>query len=193
MDSWIRLGLVWKADSMFNTPLFCLQHLSGYCIIQDFRALNMKDHQGPIKFKKVHETLMNLEQAAQTAFTILGQGQLQWNHTPLGVLGAQASFHQLFSAPLRDINGVLVHIDRVVLYHHQQDNHLVTLNKVLKTLYDNGLRLNIHQSQVGMDSANVMGFQISRCHIHMAAGQLGTAEQWEPPADAKMILTLQLL
>ena len=52
LDSWIRLGLVRKADSMFNTPLFCLQHPNGYRIVQDFRALNRKDHPEPIKFKK---------------------------------------------------------------------------------------------------------------------------------------------
>ena len=42
LDSWIRLGLICKADSMFNTLLFCLQHLDGYRIVQDFRALNKK-------------------------------------------------------------------------------------------------------------------------------------------------------
>ena len=36
LDSWIRLGLIPKANSMFNTPLFCLQHPDGYRIVQDF-------------------------------------------------------------------------------------------------------------------------------------------------------------
>ena len=106
---------------MFNTPLVCLQHTDGYRIVQDFRALNCKQQATPLKFKEVHETLhgmetfkpkvfsmldlsnlawqMNLsqEQAAQTAFTVLGQGQFQWNRTPLGVIRAQASFHRLLT------------------------------------------------------------------------------------------------
>ena len=36
LDSWIRLGLIRKANSLFNTPLFCLQHSNGYWIVQDF-------------------------------------------------------------------------------------------------------------------------------------------------------------
>ena len=40
LDSWIRLGLIRKADSMFNTPLLCLQHPDSYRIVQDFQALN---------------------------------------------------------------------------------------------------------------------------------------------------------
>ena len=104
LDSWIRLGLIRKADSMFNTPLFCLQHPDGYRIVQDFRALNCKQHATPLKFKEVHETLHGMEmskpkilstldlsdlawqinvcqeQEAQTAFTVPGQGQFQWNH-----------------------------------------------------------------------------------------------------------------
>ena len=81
----------------------------GYRIVQ---ALNKKQHVAPLKFKEVHGTLhgmerskpkefytldlsdlarqMNLsqEQAAQTSFTVRGQGQFQWNRTPLGVVGA---------------------------------------------------------------------------------------------------------
>ena len=71
LDSWIRLGLVRKADSMFNTPLFCLQHPNGYRIVQDFRALNRKDHPEPLKFKKIHETLLDLETSKPRIFSTL--------------------------------------------------------------------------------------------------------------------------
>lgn len=101
---------------MFNTPLLCLQHPSGYRNVQDFRALNQKDHREPIKFKKVDETLLDIEtskpkifstldlsnlvwqmnfleeQAAHTAFTTPGQGQFQWKQTPLGVMGPKRPF-----------------------------------------------------------------------------------------------------
>ena len=33
LDSWIRLGLIHKADSMFNTVLLRLQHPDGYRIV----------------------------------------------------------------------------------------------------------------------------------------------------------------
>ena len=90
LDSWIPY---------VQYPLFCLQQPAGYHIIHDFNALNREVHPEQTKFKRGHETLMNfaitktnivltmdlfdhawqmkmsLDQAAQTAFTIPGQGQ----------------------------------------------------------------------------------------------------------------------
>ena len=211
LDSWIRLGLIRKADSMFNTPLFCLQHPDGYRIVQDFRALNRKQQATPIKFKEIHETLhdletskpkvfstldlsdlawqMNLsqEQAAQTAFTVPGRGQFQWNRTPLGVLGAQAAFHRLLTTVLTGLPDVLVHIDRVIIYSQHWDHHLKTLRQALSALQKHGLTINLQKSQLGTDSADVMGFRIAQGHIHMAPTQIEVARHWEPPTDAKMI------
>ena len=196
LDSWIRLGLIRKADSMFNTLLFCLQDPDGYQIIQDFQALYRKQQATPLKFKEVHETLhgqevskpkvfstldlsdlawqMNLlqEQAAQTAFTVPGQGRFQWNRTPPGVIGAQASFHRLLTAVLKGLPGPLVHIDRVVIYNQHWDNHLQTLHQVLTALQKHGLTLNLQRSRLGTDSADVMGFHIAQGYIHMAPAKM---------------------
>ena len=128
---------------------------------------------------------MNLsqEQAAQTAFTVLGQGQFQWNRTLLGVIGAQASFHRLLTTVLKDLPGVLVHIDRVIIYHQHSDHHLKTLQQVLAALQT----LDLQRSQLGTDSTDVMDFRIAQGHIHMAPAQIEVAWHWEPPKDAKMI------
>ena len=106
---------------------------------------------------------MNLseEQAAQTAFTVPGQGQFQWNRTPLGVIGAQASFHRLLTTVLKDLPGVLVHIDRVIVYSQHWDPHVKTLRQVLMALRKHGLTLNLRRSQLGTNSADVMGFRIA--------------------------------
>ena len=61
LDRWIRLGLVGKADSMFNTPLFCLKQANGYPMVQDFRALNKTLTHKPIKFKEIYKTLAEIE------------------------------------------------------------------------------------------------------------------------------------
>ena len=39
---WIKLGLVRRADSMFNTPLRCIKTTDGWKVVQDFRELNAK-------------------------------------------------------------------------------------------------------------------------------------------------------
>ena len=57
LDQWIQLGLVRKADSMFNTPLFCLKQANGYPVVQDFRALNKT------LTKKTHQVQGDLQDA----------------------------------------------------------------------------------------------------------------------------------
>ena len=42
INAWIQLGLVRRAESMFNTPLVCIQTEGGQQIVQDFRELNQQ-------------------------------------------------------------------------------------------------------------------------------------------------------
>ena len=60
---------------------------------------------------------LNQEQATTTAFTLPGQGQFQWTQTPLGILRAEASFHRLFSLIFGKLPGLLVHVNRLILFH----------------------------------------------------------------------------
>ena len=60
-DSQALLGLVWKADSMFNTPLISLKDSEGYRVVQNFRALNKTLTHKPIKFKEIYKTLAEIE------------------------------------------------------------------------------------------------------------------------------------
>ena len=107
---------------------------------------------------------MNLsqEEATQTAFTVPGQGQFQWNGTPWGIIGAQASIHGLPTTVLRDVKGALIHIDRVIVYHHHWDEHLATLRLIHLAFQKHGLTLNLQHSQLGTDSTEVMGFRIAQ-------------------------------
>ena len=68
---WIGLGLIRNADSMFNMPLLCIQHQEGYRIVQDFQALNTKQLLVPLKFKKVHKTLQDIEMSKPKIFSTL--------------------------------------------------------------------------------------------------------------------------
>lgn len=70
-EQWIQLGLVRKADLMFNMPLFCLKHADSYRGVKDFRLLNRQRHQEAIKFKETYETLANIEKEQPRFFSTL--------------------------------------------------------------------------------------------------------------------------
>ena len=53
--------------------------------------------------------MLNQEQATTTAFTLPGQGQFQWTQTPLGILGAEASFHGLLTSIFGKLPSLLAH------------------------------------------------------------------------------------
>ena len=211
LEQWIRLGLVRKADSMFNTPLFCLRHADGYRVVQDFRLLNKQRAQESIKFKETYETLaqiekeqpqffstvdlsglawqmtLNQEQATTTAFTLPGQGQFQWTQTPLGILGAEASFHRLLSAIFGQLPGLLVHIDKLVLFNQTWEQHLQNLEQVFTLLERHQLKVNPGKTRLGTNDASIMGFHIEYGLIKMDPTQLGNAHHWAMPEDVKTI------
>jgi hypothetical protein len=44
LAEWLKLGVVQKSDSIYNSPVFCVPKKggSGYRIVKDFRELNQK-------------------------------------------------------------------------------------------------------------------------------------------------------
>ena len=67
---------------------------------------------------------------------------------PLGVLGAEVSFHPLLSSLFRHLPGVLVHINRLVIYHQNMEKHLETLDKVFQIISNQNLHLNVEKTQL---------------------------------------------
>ena len=52
LQQWVRIGLIRRADSLFNTPLFCLRHNYKYRVVQDFWPGNKTLPQEPIILRK---------------------------------------------------------------------------------------------------------------------------------------------
>ena len=101
LDEWLKLGVVKRSNSLYNSPLFCVpkKQGQGLRIVQDFRELNNHSHIDKYSMKEITECIgdigranssifstldltsgfwqMKLDEASQplTAFTIPGQGQ----------------------------------------------------------------------------------------------------------------------
>ena len=82
------------------------------------------------------------EQATTTAFTLPGQGQFQWTQTPLGILGAEASFHQLLTSIFGKLPGLLVHFNQLILFNQTWEQHTQNLARVFALLEQHQLRVN---------------------------------------------------
>jgi hypothetical protein len=105
LEEWLKLGVVKWANSLCNSPIFCVpkKRGQGLRVAQDFRKLNNHSHIDKYSMKEITECIgdigranstifstldltsgfwqMQLDEKSQTltAFTIPGQGQYQWH------------------------------------------------------------------------------------------------------------------
>jgi len=116
---WLKLGVVRRSQSMYNSPIFCVAKKTGrktgkgLRIVQDFRELNEHLHIDKYSMKEINECIGDIGLANSTifttldltsgfwqmplhpAFTIPGKGQFEWITSSMGLLGCPASFQRM--------------------------------------------------------------------------------------------------
>ena len=125
VTEWLKLGLVSKVESEFNSSLFLVKkkvpegHPPKYRIVQDFRRLNMACKPSNFRLARIEECLDNLAlkkskvfssidlrhgyynieispaDRHKTAFWVDSLGQLAWNVSAQGLVNLPASFSRI--------------------------------------------------------------------------------------------------
>jgi len=116
LEEWLKLEVVRRSDSLYNSPIFCVPKKQGLRIVQDFRELNQNSHIDKYSMKEITECIsdigranssilsmldltsgfwqIKLDEKSQplTPFIIPGKGQFHWVTSPMELLGCPASF-----------------------------------------------------------------------------------------------------
>ena len=213
IDEWLRLGVVRRSNSLYNSPIFCVpkKQGQGLRIVQDFRELNNHTHTDKYSMKEIHECIgdigrsnstifstldltsgfwqMPLDDKAThlTAFTIPGKGQFEWVTSPMGLLGCPASFQRLMEMVLRNIKQCIVYIDDLLIHSHTHEEHLQTLEEVLTRLENNNLKINLDKCIFGNNSVSYLGFVLTPEGVKPGTNKLLAIKNSNPPTDVKMI------
>jgi transposase InsO family protein len=213
LDEWLKLGVVKRSNSLYNSPLFCVpkKQGQGLRIVQDFRELNNHSHIDKYSMKEITECIgdigranstifstldltsgfwqMQLDEDSQplTAFTIPGKGQYHWVTSPMGLLGCPASFQRLMETVLRNINNVLVYIDDVLLHTATHEEHLQVLEKVFERLHQNHLKVNLDKCVFGNKEVSYLGFMLTPEGIKPGRNKLQAIRDAQPPTNIKMV------
>jgi len=213
VEEWLKLGVVRRANSLYNSPIFCVPKKEGrgLRIVQDFRGLNEKTHVDKYSMKEITECIGDIgranstifstldltsgfwqmpldnEAAKLTAFTIPGKGQFEWITSPMGLLGCPASFQRLMEQVLRNISNVIVYIDDLLIHTDTHEKHLQTLEQVLARLKSNNLKINLDKCIFGNPEVSYLGFLLTPQGIKPGRNKLKAIEKAKPPVDVKTI------
>jgi hypothetical protein len=59
LEEWLKLRVVWRSDSLFNSPIFCVpkKQGQGLQIMQDFQELNQNSHINKYSMKELTECI----------------------------------------------------------------------------------------------------------------------------------------
>ncbi len=73
LDEWLKLGVVKRANSLYNSAIFCVpkKQGQGLRVVQDFRELNNHSHIDTYSMKEITECLGDIGRANSTIFSTL--------------------------------------------------------------------------------------------------------------------------
>jgi len=73
LDEWLKLGVVKCANSLYNSPIFCIpkKQGQGIWVVQDFQELNNHSHIDKYFMKEITECIGDIGRANSTIFSTL--------------------------------------------------------------------------------------------------------------------------
>uniref|UniRef100_A0A8C5WC41 ribonuclease H n=1 Tax=Leptobrachium leishanense TaxID=445787 RepID=A0A8C5WC41_9ANUR len=109
-----------------------------------------------------HQIPMHPEDREKTAF-ICPLGFFEFNRMPQGLTGAPATFQRLMEKTVGDMNliEVLVYLDDIIVFGKTLEEHEQRLEKVLKRLHEEGLKLSLEKCQFCLPSVTYLGHVVS--------------------------------
>jgi hypothetical protein len=169
LAEWLKLGVVQKSDSLYNSPVFCAPKKggNGYRIVQDFRELNQKSLMNKYTMKDIHECIgdigrsestifstldltsgcwqmpLHSDSVPKTALTLLGLGQYEWLTLPMGLLSCPTNFQRLMEKLMDSIDNVIIYIYDLLIHSKTHEHHLQILDIVMSRLAENNMKINV--------------------------------------------------
>jgi len=184
LEEWLKLGVVKRSNSLYNSPIFCVPKKQGQGYIGRANSTIFSTLDLTSGFWQ-----MQLEDKSQqlTAFTIPGRGQFHWITSPMGLLGCPASFQRLMEGVLRNISNVIVYIDDLLVHTQTHEEHIKVLETVLERLHSNNLKINLEKCYFGNKEVSYLGFTLTPASIKPGKNKLKAIKDAKPPTDVKTI------
>uniref|UniRef100_A0A8C5LZN7 ribonuclease H n=1 Tax=Leptobrachium leishanense TaxID=445787 RepID=A0A8C5LZN7_9ANUR len=131
-----------------------------------------------------HQIPMHPEDKEKTAF-ICPLGFFEFNRMPQGLTGAPATFQRLMEKTVGDMNliEVLVYLDDIIVFGKTLEEHEQRLEKVLKRLHEEGLKLSLQKCQFCLPSVTYLGHVVSAEGVSTDPRKLEAVASWPRPRN----------
>lgn len=210
---WLQAGIVQRAKSPYNSPIFCVPKKTGQgmrCVL-DYRKLNSKTLEDKYSIRTIDECIEQIGRAGSsvfsaldltngywqlklrasdrpfTAFTIPGKGQFQWITTPQGLMGAPASFARLMDQLMADAENVITYLDDVLIHSKNHTSHLQHLRVAVDRIGAANLRLNPRKCTFGSSKVEYLGHTLTSTGIRPGNDKAKAVAEADTPKSLKQL------
>lgn len=106
---------------------------------------------------------------------------------PFGLTNAPASFQHLMNHNFRDMldRFVIIHLDNILIYSNNLEEHLQHVQQVLARLREVGLFAKAEKCEFHTTKVEFLGFVISPEGVSMDTGKVKTVLDWPMPNNLK--------
>ncbi|UYV83347.1 K02A2.6-like [Cordylochernes scorpioides] len=127
---------------------------------------------------------IKLSEESQTLTTFITPfGRYKFKRLPFGISSAPEHFQKRMSAILRGVNGVICHMDDILIFAKRKEEHDETLREVLRRLKNSGITLNKEKCQFGVSNVIFLGHYIDEHGIKANEKKVKAIAEMKPPTD----------
>lgn len=216
IDEMLKSGIIQKSSSPYNSPLWIVPKktdasgIKKWRLVIDYRKLNEQtvDDKFPIPqiddildklgrsnyfttidlAKGFHQIEMCPTDIAKTAFST-NLGHYEFMRMPFGLKNAPATFQRMMNNVLQEfINKIcFVYLDDIIVFSTSLQEHLVSLEKIFKTLKTVNLKVQIDKTEFLKKETEFLGHIVTPTGIKPNPIKVKTILDYPIPKTVKQI------
>ncbi|XP_030031283.2 uncharacterized protein K02A2.6 [Manduca sexta] len=112
-------------------------------------------------------------------------GRYYYNRLPFGLSSSPEVFHRVYKNIFKDIEGVEIYIDDVLIHARNEETHDKILEKVLKRAKESGIKFNIKKCQFKQKEVKYLGHILSSEGVKIDKNRVKAITEMREPKDQK--------
>ncbi|KAL3967106.1 alpha-2-macroglobulin-like protein [Sarotherodon galilaeus] len=206
----LDLGIIEVSSSEWCSPIVLVPKKDDtlrFCI--DFRYLNAVSKFDPYPMPRVDDLLERVGSARYITTLDLCKGywqvalapeakeltafktpfgMYQFKVMPFGLQGAPATFQRLMDHVLRDVSAFsAAYLDDVVVYSQSWEEHVIHLQKVLRSIRMAGLTINPKKCSIAKREVEYLGFVVGSGKIKPQVGKIEAIQSFPVPTTKRKV------